>query len=205
MKPIHRSIVGLFAALLATFFVSPSDAAPYEKGDVKLQSIGPLATGPDGVLFISDPKAASIIAIKTAAKPTDNPSGNFKVEGLNAKVATVLGASVDQVRIIDLAVDTSSQTAYLSVVRGQGANANAAVVSVRPSGKIHVLSLKNVQHAVAKLSNAPADQETGTGRRRRNQRMESITDIAFVKGKVIVAGLSNEEFSSTLRTIPFPF
>ena len=35
--------------------------------------------------------------------------------------------------------------------------------------------------------------------------MESITDIAFVKGKVIVAGLSNEEFSSTLRTIPFPF
>ena len=35
--------------------------------------------------------------------------------------------------------------------------------------------------------------------------MESITDIAFINGKVIVAGLSNEEFSSTLRSIPFPF
>ena len=77
MKTIQRSIVSLFAALLATIFVSTPDAAPYQKGDVKLQSIGPLATGPDGVLFVSDPKAASIIAIETEAKPTDKSSGNF--------------------------------------------------------------------------------------------------------------------------------
>ena len=114
MKTIQRSIVRLFAALLATFFTSLSDAAPYLKGDFKLQSIGPLAPGPDGVLFISDPKAPSIIAIKTAA---------------------VLGASVDQVRIIDLAVDTSSKLAYLSVIWGQGLNSDAVIVSVRPSGK----------------------------------------------------------------------
>ena len=118
MKTIQRSIVRLFAALLATFFISPSYATPYLKGDVKLQSIGPLPPGPDGVLFISDPKAHSIIAIKTAAKPP-----------------AVLGASVDQVRIIDLAVDTSSELAYLSVIWGQGPNSDAVVVSVRPSGK----------------------------------------------------------------------
>jgi len=205
MKTIQRSLAGLFAATVAGIFASTTVAAPYQKGDVRLQSIGPLATGPDGVLFVSDPKAASIIAIKTAAKPTDKAAGGFKVEQLNAKVAAVLGASADQVRIVDLAVDTASQTAYLSVVRGQGAGANAAVVSVRPGGKLRVLPLKDVQHAVAKLPNAPADQETGQGRRRRNQRMESITDLAFVKGRVIVAGLSNEEFSSTLRTLPFPF
>ena len=119
MKTIQRSIVRLFAALLATFFTSLSDAAPYLKEDFKLQSIGPLAPGPDGVLFISDPKAASIIAIMTTDKPADNPSGNFKVKDLNAKVAAVLGASVDQVRIINLAVDTSSKLAYLSVIRGR--------------------------------------------------------------------------------------
>ena len=135
MKTIQRSIVRLFAALLATFFISPSYATPYLKGDVKLQSIGPLSPGPDGVLFISDPKAASIISIMTTAKPADNPSGNFKVEGLNGKVAAVLGASVDQVRIIDLAVDTSSKLAYSSVIWGQGPNSDAVVVSVRPSGK----------------------------------------------------------------------
>jgi hypothetical protein len=32
-----------------------------------------------------------------------------------------------------------------------------------------------------------------------------ITSMAFVDGKLIVAGLSNEEFASTLRTIPYPF
>ena len=118
MKTIQRSIVRLFAALLATFFISPSYATPYLKGDVKLQSIGPLSPGPDGVLFISDPKAPFIIAIKTAAKP-----------------AAVLGSSVDQVRIIDLAVDTSSKLAYLSIIWGQGLNSDAVIVSVRPSGK----------------------------------------------------------------------
>src|SRR5437016_3022864 len=36
-------------------------------------------------------------------------------------------------------------------------------------------------------------------------RLETITHLAFVDGNVIVAGLSNEEFSSSLRSIPFPF
>ncbi len=35
--------------------------------------------------------------------------------------------------------------------------------------------------------------------------MQSITCLAFVKDRVFVAGLSNEEFNSTLRSIPFPF
>jgi hypothetical protein len=35
--------------------------------------------------------------------------------------------------------------------------------------------------------------------------MESITDLAFVDGRLLVAGLSNEEFASTLRAIPYPF
>ena len=77
MKTIQRSLAGLFAATLAGIFASTTVAAPYQKGDVRLQSIGPLATGPDGVLFVSDPKAASIIAIKTAAKPTDKAAGGF--------------------------------------------------------------------------------------------------------------------------------
>lgn len=38
-----------------------------------------------------------------------------------------------------------------------------------------------------------------------NPRLESITDIAFLDGKVMVAGLTNEEFVSTFHTIPFPF
>jgi hypothetical protein len=45
----------------------------------------------------------------------------------------------------------------------------------------------------------------GEGNRQSNPRQESITDIAFFEDRVLVAGLSNEEFASTFRAIPFPF
>ena len=38
-----------------------------------------------------------------------------------------------------------------------------------------------------------------------NLRADTITDIAYDDGKLYVAGLSNEEFSSALRIVPFPF
>ena len=36
-------------------------------------------------------------------------------------------------------------------------------------------------------------------------RTATVTDMAYVDGMLVVAGMSNEEFSSTLRRIPFPF
>jgi hypothetical protein len=35
--------------------------------------------------------------------------------------------------------------------------------------------------------------------------MDTITSIKYVKGQVLIAGLSNEEFASSLRSIPYPF
>ena len=35
--------------------------------------------------------------------------------------------------------------------------------------------------------------------------MMTITDMNYVNGNLMVAGLSNEEWSSALRSIPFPF
>ena len=55
--------------------------------------------------------------------------------------------------------------------------------------------------AATPLSNAPADSTTG----RRNPRTDSVTDMSFVSGKLIVAGLSNEEFASKLRAVKYPF
>lgn len=205
MKNIQSSLTGFLLTSLIILFVSPIHAIAFEKGNVKLQSIGPIATGPDGILFVSDPKSATITAIKIEPKAVKKTSGNFKVTEINTKVAAVLGTSSDQVRIIDLAVDSNSQIAYLSVMRGQGSKTNPAILSIQKNGTIHVISLQDTSHSIAKLPNAPEDKVTGNGRRKRNQRMESITDIAFINGKVIVAGLSNEEFSSTLRSIPFPF
>ena len=43
------------------------------------------------------------------------------------------------------------------------------------------------------------------GRQQGQQRRNAITCLAYVEGNVYVAGLSNEEFASKLRAIPFPF
>jgi hypothetical protein len=68
---------------------------------------------------------------------------------------------------------------------------------------VHVVSLDNVKFSSASIPNAPANKApAGRGG---NPRMESITDLAFEDGRILVAGLSNEEFSSSLRSIPFPF
>jgi hypothetical protein len=40
---------------------------------------------------------------------------------------------------------------------------------------------------------------------RQNPRMQTITGMAYVNGNIMVAGLSNEEWQSALRSIPYPF
>src|SRR5262249_7514295 len=55
--------------------------------------------------------------------------------------------------------------------------------------------LKDVKSAKATIPNA-ADGRSRT---------EAITHLAYLKGRVMVAGMSNEEFASKLRSIPFPF
>ena len=41
--------------------------------------------------------------------------------------------------------------------------------------------------------------------RRGDQRLQAITDMAYIDDQIYVAGLSNEEFASNLRTIAYPF
>ena len=35
--------------------------------------------------------------------------------------------------------------------------------------------------------------------------MQTVTDMAYVEGRLFIAGLSNEEFSSKLRSVAYPF
>ena len=47
--------------------------------------------------------------------------------------------------------------------------------------------------------------ELDIAKSQRLQRTFTITDVDYYRGEIFVAGLSNEEFSSTLRRVPFPF
>src|SRR5437763_1330933 len=125
-----------------------------KKETVELKSAGPLAFGPQGILFIGDPQAATIYAIDTGDRAKPDSTNKPKVEGIDTKVAALLGTEADQVRINDLAVNPISGTTYLSVARGSGAKAQPVVVSVSRAGKLDQVSLKDVKSARAEIANA---------------------------------------------------
>lgn len=173
-----------------------------QQGQPELKFAGPLAFGPDGILFVGDPISAAVFAIDTGDHSASG-GGPVNVPAVNQQIAAMLGSSADQVLINDLAVNPLSGAAYLSVSRGRGPDALPVILRVGADGKLSVLTLENVRYAKAALPNAP--DPNAKDRRGASQRQESITDVAYVDGRVVVAGLSNEEFSSKLRTIPFPF
>jgi hypothetical protein len=194
---LRRNFAFALVALAAAGLVVAAEADPSKgltKGDVTLSSAGPLAFGPNGILFAADPQAASLYALDTGdTKPADS-SDRPKVEGLNEKVAKLLGTMAKDVRFADLAVNPASGNTYLSVARGTGAKAAAVILKVDRKGNLSELSLQNIPHAKVQIPNAND-----------KSRSEAITHIAFVKNRVYVAGLSNEEFASNLRSIPYPF
>jgi hypothetical protein len=194
---LPRARLALAALLAAAVCAGPLAAAglsdSLHQGKPDLKSIGPLAFGPEGILFIGDPQGAAIFAVDTgdhAAAAT----GAVKVEGIDGKVASLLGIDAKQTRINSLAVNPASGLVYLSVSRGMGPDAMPVLLRVDRQGKIDEVPLADVKFAKASLPNAST-----------RQRQEAITGLAYVNGKVVVAGLSNEDFASRLRVIPFPF
>jgi hypothetical protein len=189
--------LALAALLAAAACAGPLSAAgpgdSLHQGKPDLKSIGPLAFGPEGVLFIGDPQGAAIFAVDTGDRAAGD-TGAVKVEGIDGKVASLLGIDAKQTRINSLAVNPASGQVYLSVSRGTGPDAMPVLLRVDRKGKIDEVPLADVKFAKAALPNAST-----------KQRQEAITGLAYVDGKVIVAGLSNEDFASRLRVIPFPF
>jgi len=164
-----------------------------KKGTPELKSASQLAFGPEGILFIGDPTSATIFAVGTGDVNSASKAA-IKVDKLTDKVSATLGAMSGDVTINDLKVNPASGNIYLAVTRGKGAAGMPTIVKLDRSGKLSPLELKDVPFASVKLGN-PSEK----------QRAQSITGLMFSNGKIYVAGLSNEEFASNLRAIPFPF
>lgn len=205
MQFVTRSFALLFVFAVAASSLNAAHwSAGMKEGKADLKSAGPVAFGPDGILFVADTKAAAVVAIETG-DTTRAIDTQLKINGINQKVASLLGSTPNDVLINDLAVNPLSRAVYLAVSRGRGPDAAPVIVRVAAADKLDLVSLEKVKFSRAELPDAPIDGVVSSGPRQSNPRMESITDIAFLEDRVLIAGLSNEEFASTLRAIPFPF
>jgi hypothetical protein len=166
-----------------------------------LSSIGPMTFGPDDVLFAADPQAATIYAFDLGEQASIGAPGAQAVEAIDQKIAGLLGTDAKEIIVTDLVVHPRTRNAFISVMRGQGNDSRPALVRVDGAGKITPVDLAGLKHSKVMLPNAP---NAGTNPQR-DPRRQSITDMAFADGRLYVAGLSNEEFSSKLRSVAYPF
>ena len=193
MKLSRFFILTLFVSVSTLVVAAPANSMTLGKVDVK--SAGPLAFGPDGVLFIGDSLGAKVVAIDTGDIKANAPT-SVNVQGIDGRIAAALGTAADQISIRDIVTNPISKNVYISVNRGRGSDAKAVIVKLDTAGKLSEVGLDNVKYSVAELPNPPAQN---------NQKTNTITQVRYVDGKVLVAGLSNEEFSSNMKVIPFPF
>jgi hypothetical protein len=157
-----------------------------KKGTPELKSATALAFGPEGILFVGDPAGASVYAFDTGDKATNPSKDGLKIK-LADTIASLLGGPAT---INDLKVNPASGNIYVSVAKGT----TPVIVKLDRGGKATAIEVKDLPFSVVKLPNASDKQRT-----------EAITGLAYVKGQLIIAGLSNEEFASKLRAVAFPF
>jgi hypothetical protein len=193
-----RSVLPTLAA--AVLFAAAGRAADLtdslQKGTPNLKSAGALCFGPEGILFVGDSQGGAVFALDTGDRAASKSADRPKIEGIDDKIASMVGVDAKQLLLNDVAVNPISGNVYLSGSRGKGPDASPLLFRVDRASKIDIIDLKDIKFARAPLPNPVAEGKT---------RQDAITHLAFVKNRLYIAGLSNEDFSSNLRSLAFPF
>ncbi|MEZ4587682.1 MAG: hypothetical protein R2909_14915 [Gemmatimonadales bacterium] len=190
-------------ALMAARHVD-TDERGLRLGAAPVQSLGALTFGPDGTLFGADTRAGLLYAFDPAESGEATGFGDrTMVPDLDRKIASLLGTTRDRIRFGDMAVHPKSHAIYLSVSRIDGADAAPALVRVSGSDRVELVDFGKIKFASTELPAAPAkDAKTPWGQ---PQWSMAVTQLRYSDGELWVAGLSNEQFASALRRVPFPF
>lgn len=200
-KSYYLLFVTAFASVFLVLSANRSANHPYglTNGNPGIQSINALAFGPDGILFIGDSKSAVVFAIDTRDKVNVDKASPVEIKNFDEKIAAFLGTVPKNITIQDVVVNPVSKKIYCALHAQDG----SPVLLTLEGEKVESVNLKNIPYSKVELQDAPAEDAKDT--RGRPLRMWAISDLAYDDGNLLVTGLSNREFSSTFRKIPFPF
>ena len=200
MKKLNTLLLALSCFLATSLSANNSPLTEnFTLGNPAIESMNAIAFGPEGILFVGDSKNAKITAIDTKDNTEAKAPKSISLKKVDEQIATLLGTTADQINIQDMAVNPISKMIYFAVH-----HSNGTPVLLKSDGEtITHVSLTEVSHSNIELSNPIATD--AKDRRGRSLRSSAISDLNYHQGKVMVSGLSNEEFASTFRSIPFPF
>jgi len=165
--------------------------------DVK--SIARLAAGPENVLFVADWKRARVhaIALPGAAQ---KPAGTaFNILDLDGVLSKQVGGA--KVTIEDMVVRPGTAEVYIAV--SYGAAKTPALIMVTSDHKARRVNLNAANSTSISLRDAPTSNYKFW--RETPERSFTVTDMKWRDGELFIAGLSNQDFASTLRRIKYPF
>lgn len=186
-------VTGLVVSLSSTEATPPSAASAFfqntQTGNPGFQSMGRMSFGPHGLLLITDPQAAAVVAIDTSDRgPVEKLKA--RVDNVSALVAGSLGAKPDEVEIVDMAVNPKSGKIYLAVHRQ--ADKQFVLLTFSSDGAVSLFDLDRSRYVRVTL---PGGNDS---------KVKNITDVEFSKDRVLAAGQSSEEFASKIYSLPLP-
>lgn len=205
----------IIAALAATLLTAtPALAAP-------IRYAGAITFAPDGTLFVGDNVSGAVFAYPQPAQPApamDPKATPIELDGIDGRIAKLLGVPATSVRINGMAVHPVSREIHIAV--SAGVAGKPEVIRVSRSGALAKLGVATLKASEWQIADAPTpDQKfrdrTGDwpvpaaakyhAKAATPMRSMTIVDMKFHDGELFVAGISNEEFASTLRRVAWPF
>ncbi len=179
-------------------------------------SMSALEFSEDGVLFIGDSKAGMVHALQLNDNTKSENEESLQVFDLEGKIGALLGTTGEDILIHDMAVNPISQNTYFSVSRARAnwtsnwqlpneLTDSNILVRLTPSGEFSEVDLQDVELASIDIPNPVDNEKEHKWKKGTKLRAEAITDLALHRGNLYVAGLSNEEFASSMWVMPYPF
>jgi len=164
-----------------------------------IKSISRLAAGPDNVLFIADWKEARVHAIDLPHVAPKAAGTSFNILDLEDLLSKQVGGA--KITVEDMVARPGTAEVYVAV--SYGAAKAPALIVVTNDRKARRVDLKSAKSTSIALRDAPTTDYAFW--RETPERSFTVTDMKWHDGEIFVAGLSNQDFASTLRRVKYPF
>ena len=199
----------LTSATVTAFLVGAAPGAiraARAQGTGTIRSISAMAFAPDGRLVVADWKGNALHAL---ALPDATPRGDasFNIKDLDAVIAQAEGLGTDRIRPTAVAFDGAANRAVVAYAAGKGPDDPVRLALVHADGGVETVDPSALIAASRGLADAPPDAAIWTDTPARSLLVTSIVPHAREDGSVelLVAGLANADFASTLRRVAYPF
>jgi hypothetical protein len=165
----------------------------------EIKSISRLAAGPGNVLFVADWKAGRIHAIILPQAPQRPTGVAFNILDLDTLLSKQVGGA--KVTVEDMVARPGTAEVYVAI--SYGAAKAPALIAVTNDQKARRVDLKAANSTSIELRDAPTSNYKFWNEM--PQRSFTVTDMKWRNGEIFIAGLSNQDFASTLRRVNYPF